>query len=112
MHDSSATGNDFFKCDFCSSGWTEDRPMVEGHKGSLICASCLSLAYRQVVVVESGEAFGDHDACTLCLMHKEAEPMWRSPVGAEAIVCRECLIRAAVTLGKDREYGWSAPAKD
>ena len=34
-----------FLCDYCGNTWSDDRPMVEGHRGSLVCARCLSLAY-------------------------------------------------------------------
>jgi len=109
MHDADAEGNEFFKCDFCRASWSEDRPMVEGHKGSLICASCLTLAHAEVVARDGGEPFGEHDACTLCLMHREGMTLWRSPAEDRAAACRECVVRAGVMLAKDPDYDWSPP---
>lgn len=111
MHDPNAEGNAYFKCDYCRSPWSEDRPMVEGHKGSLICAPCLTVGYAQVVVHQNGVPPGDHGACTLCLMHKDAEPHWSSPIDESVLACHECLVRAAVTLDKDPDFDWAIPAK-
>ena len=35
-----------FLCDFCGEHWSEERPMVEGHHGSLACGPCLTAAFR------------------------------------------------------------------
>lgn len=93
-------------CDFCGSSWTDDRPMVEGHRGSCICGRCLSVAYAEVVVagvgdrpepLPSGMTVSDlipgapdlrdpaHagpavEPCCLCLESGRDEPHWRSPL--------------------------------
>lgn len=108
MHDKAAEGNDFFRCDFCHCGWSEERPMVEGHKGSLICAECLALAYAEVVRLDAGIPHDSVDNCTLCLSHKE-EPHWRSPMHGEAVACRWCIEHAAKALEKDPGARWERP---
>jgi hypothetical protein len=108
MHDESAEGADFFKCDFCASPWSEERPMIEGHKGSLICAPCLSIAYRTLAIDESGEAPGGW-TCAMCL-EERAQPGWRSPMREQAIVCLRCVKQAATQMEKDPDVAWTRPA--
>lgn len=110
MHDPSAQGNDFFKCDFCLNPWAEDRPMVEGHRGSLICARCLTLAYTQVVASESGEKAPEPVTCALCLEHR-SQAHWQSPARPEAWACERCIRQSAQMLEKDEESGWKRPGR-
>lgn len=108
MHDESATGNDYFKCDFCRAAWGEDLPMVEGHRGSLICVKCLTIAYAEVIRAGAGVPHEQVDNCTMCLSHRE-DPHWRSPAYDDAVICRWCLERAALMLAKDPETDWTPP---
>ncbi|MCB9845477.1 MAG: hypothetical protein H6811_05790 [Phycisphaeraceae bacterium] len=108
MHDPSAEGNDYFRCDFCGSGWSEQRPMVEGHRGSLICAPCLRLAYASVML--RGEGIGPRAGigCVLCLRTVDG-PHWVGPHDESVVACRECIERSARVLEKDAESGWTRP---
>lgn len=114
MHDPAATGTDMFVCDFCSRPWADDRPMVEGHRGSLVCAGCLSAAYTEVALLKAGvpgptPADGPGaPACTMCL-ERRPEPHWVSPIRPEARVCRRCIKQSATTMEKDPETGWKRP---
>jgi hypothetical protein len=108
MHDPTAEGNAYFKCDFCRAEWTETLPMVEGHQGSLICIKCLTLAYAEVVNVGEGVRHEDVHNCTMCLSHRE-EPHWRSPVYDDAVICRWCIERAALMMSKDPDTAWTPP---
>ncbi|CAN5678395.1 hypothetical protein BH11PLA1_BH11PLA1_23320 [soil metagenome] len=117
MHDESAAGNDYFKCDFCRRSWSDDLPMVEGHKGSLICARCVSAAYTQIIHLRDGEqgvkgplksVEADGPACTMCL-ERRAELYWRSPMYPEEAACRRCLRQAAGALEQDPDFGWKRP---
>jgi hypothetical protein len=101
-------------CDFCGAEWTEQRPMIEGHRGSCICGQCLTIAYTDVVL--NGHNAGDDFKCTLCLESSQdraamnrAEPGWRSPMQPDAAVCRRCIRQAAGALTKDKESGWKKP---
>lgn len=102
-------GPEDFICDFCEHTWSEDRPMVEGHRGSLICAKCLTIAHSTVIIQKAGETPGDDDTCTMCLMHKHDAMHWRSPVNPDAMICEECILRAGLMFEKDPETEWSPP---
>jgi hypothetical protein len=107
MHDPTATGNDFFRCDFCRRPWAEDRPMVEGHQGSLVCGKCLALAYADLVLAGGGH---EHSGlkCTMCLEERAGE-QWASPAYPDARICRRCIKQSATVLEKDEESGWKRP---
>lgn len=118
MHDPAFEGQlEFFKCDFCRRAWSEDRPMVEGHKGSLFCGTCLSAAYREVLIQKGGqmgvrgpvhpiEAPGPW--CVMCLERRE-ERYWTSPLYEEARSCTRCIRQSATMLSRDPESGWQKP---
>lgn len=123
MHDETSTGNDFFRCDFCLRGWREDLPMVEGHKGSLICMECLSAACQRVAVERNGVPHEQITGCTLCLQHREM-PYWQradydhdAPGAAElahaqlgpAAICEQCIVQCAGMMEKDPETNWVRP---
>lgn len=96
-----------FLCDFCGSEWAEELPMVEGHKGSLICGACLREAYRQVVMLKRSNAPEGY-ACTLCLLTK-TEPAWTPSPSAPTAACQWCIERSAKLLTKDPESKWTIP---
>lgn len=117
MHDTTAEGNDYFKCDFCMRSWAEDRPMVEGHKGSLVCSKCLSAAYASVVLSEVGvqgikgplmETPAEGPACVMCL-ERRAELYWQSPLIEGAFLCRRCMRQGVVQLERDPDFGYVRP---
>lgn len=101
-----------FLCDFCLRSWAEDIAMIEGHQGSLLCADCLTRAYRALVVDETSSVYDGDDPngakCAMCLEHRE-DPMWRSPTNAAAWACRRCVKQGAGALSKDKEIGWKKP---
>jgi len=109
MHDTTAQGNEYFKCDFCRKPWAEERPMVEGHRGSLICADCLTVAYTQVFLASAGTPRPEGAVCTLCLEPRDAM-YWTSPLYEEARVCKRCINQAAVTLERDPDHPWKRPS--
>jgi len=104
-------------CDFCHRPWTEDVPFIEGHRGAMICARCLEVAF---VELESGDPSHITTGDYLCRMSRESEqdrialrragePGWRSPVDPEAVVCRKVVRMAAATLQKDPDFKWQKP---
>jgi hypothetical protein len=109
MHDPSCEGNDFFKCDFCRRGWSEDRPMVEGHRGSLICTRCLTSAYIDVVHNAQGDNLRK-TKCAMCLNEAD-EPQWQSPMFEESHICRRCIKQSTVMFERDPESNWKRPEK-
>lgn len=108
MHDRSAQGNDFFKCDFCRQSWAEDRPMVEGHQGSLVCANCLTIAYTEVVTNQT-PSVENVEKCVMCLEQRK-QPGWRSPLHDDALICLRCIKQSATVFEKDPDSLWSRPA--
>jgi len=109
MQDPNATGSDQFVCDFCRQPWSEDRHMVEGHRGSIICANCLSIAYTEVIHLKLAAAVTAGDTCVLCLEHGRTDPHWKSPMHDEAIACKRCLKQASGALHKDPDCDWQKP---
>ncbi|MFN7744318.1 MAG: ClpX C4-type zinc finger protein [Phycisphaerales bacterium] len=116
MHNPQAEGNEFFVCDFCHHHWAEDRPMVEGHKGALICSRCLEAGYAEVVYSQSGVQGTAGDVhpragagpwCTMCL-ERRAELYWQSPI-TDTLCCRRCLKQSAGVLERDPDFGWKRP---
>jgi hypothetical protein len=107
MHNTAAEGNDYFVCDFCRRPWRDDRPMVEGHRGALICAPCLTVAYTELVHLHMG-AERAKSLCTMCLEHRD-QPQWESPLFPESHACVRCVRQAAGVMSKDPESGWKRP---
>lgn len=95
-------------CDFCHSEWTDDLPMVEGHRGSCICGKCLTVAYTDVVInkIDTGP---DGYKCTTCLENRDS-PAWQSPLYPQAVICRRCIKQSAGVLHKSRDYDWQKPS--
>lgn len=104
-----------FLCDFCGQAWASDRAMVEGHRGSLVCARCLTLAFDELwnrlggedLPAESGANLTG-PTCAMCLERRD-ERHWRSPV-REAWLCKRCAKQSVVMLERDPESGFSRPA--
>jgi hypothetical protein len=95
-----------FLCDFCLNHWAEDRPMVEGHRGSLICSRCLTEAYRTVIRENTGETVPSMINCTLCVAHHDT-PHWKGLAGP--VACKRCIEQSARILEKDPDAGWKRP---
>lgn len=109
MQDATDPNNVLFKCDFCLSPWTDDLAMVEGHRGSIICGRCLSVAYAELVHLKSGRPVQPEEKCILCLEESRPDPHWESPVEAGLLACRRCVKQSAGVLHKDRDVPWTKP---
>src|SRR5437773_11560892 len=96
-----------FLCDFCGRAWDGEFPVVEGHRGSLLCGDCLATAYRAVLLNNQPTAAPGY-TCTLCLEQRPAAG-WTSPTRPEASACRRCINQSAAVLAKDKDYGWKKP---
>ncbi len=110
MHTTDAAGQLLrSSCDFCGRDWLPDgdQIMIEGHQGSLICTKCLSAAYRAIVLEQLGADLRG-GKCRMCLESRQ-QPLWQSPVDAEALCCLRCMKQAATALEKDPETGWTRP---
>jgi hypothetical protein len=109
MNKPDADGNLVFCCDFCGCAWDEGRPMVEGHRGSLICGNCLSIAYMELVHLDTGITPAREHACVLCLENGRDGLHWVSPMNEEVIACRRCIKQSAGVLHKDPDSPWNKP---
>ena len=110
MQDTNALGELVFKCDFCTMPWDENRQMVEGHRGSLICSQCLSIAFTELVHLDSGYTPAKDETCILCLESERDGLHWRSPLDEATIACRRCVKQSAGVLHKDPDIAWKKPA--
>lgn len=110
MQDESAEGAAVFKCDFCLSPWSEDLAMVEGHRGSIICGRCLSVAYAELIHLKSDRMVQPGEKCLLCLEEERPEPHWESPTREGVLACKRCIKQSAGVLHKDRDIAWSKPS--
>lgn len=107
MDEHNATAADFL-CDFCEASWADDRPMVEGHRGSLICGKCLTLAFDALWNRGQGVPRPEAETCVMCLSPND-DPVWVSPVRDEARICKRCAKQSAVMLERDQDCGWKRP---
>lgn len=100
-------------CDFCHRPWREDLPLVEGHRGAVICGDCLADAYR-ALALKSEPSAPTGSTCILCL-EQRPDPLWARPAGpahpahALAVACLRCVKQAAAILAKDKDFGWAKP---
>jgi hypothetical protein len=97
-----------FLCDFCGNTWSPERQMVEGHRGTLICALCLTEAYAKVIRRGEGTGVPEMVVCTLCQAHHEA-PHWQGPGAGAPVACKRCIEQSARILEKDPDSGWKRP---
>lgn len=96
-----------FLCDFCHTPWDGAFPMIEGHRGSLICGRCLSVAYTELVLLEPEQAEQEL-SCTMCL-EKKTGPFWVSPSHESAQICLRCTKQSAGKLHSDPDWDWHKP---
>lgn len=93
-------------CDFCGvAAWSQGRPCVEGHHGSIICGSCLSVAWVELVNLGGGTE--GPAQCALCLVERDG-PVWTGARG-EAFACRRCVKQSAGVLHKSTDWDWRKP---
>lgn len=105
-----------FLCDFCARTWAGDRPMIEGHRGSLVCGKCLAIAFDELWNRAAGEDLpkdlgpeGSLPTCAMCL-ESRAEKHWHSPARDAAWLCKRCTKQSVVMLERDPESGFTRPS--
>ena len=106
-------------CDYCHRAWTPDIAMLEGHQGSCVCESCLTAAFKSVVLDRAATSPAEY-TCRMCLegdddrasLNRAGEPGWTSPTFADAVICRRCIKLGAGALHKDADHDWSRPVAD
>jgi bacterioferritin-associated ferredoxin len=100
-------------CDFCHQVWHEALPLVEGHRGAVICGDCLRDAYRSIIIDKASLAPAG-STCLLCL-EVRPDPIWTKPSGPAhptqglAAACKRCVNQSAAVLAKDKDFNWKKP---
>jgi hypothetical protein len=89
-------------CDYCRTDWDQVKPMIEGHRGSVLCLHCLKTALADLHP-RPGDFF-----CNLCVRSALPAdlPRWTSPA-TDAHLCRDCAHQAARAFSKDKEVDWT-----
>ena len=90
-------------CDFCGTDWDQMLPMIEGHRGSVLCLQCLKRA------LDEQRDDGGPFQCTLCLRELDARSTRWCPVDLGAVACADCINQAAGTFSKDPDVDWKRP---
>ena len=97
-------------CDFCGTDWDDQLPMIEGHRGSVICLPCLQQAIDATAPAAS--AF----TCTLCLQDLDAADRRWQPAGPggspDAAICQACIEQATRAFDRDPDVDFHAPRSD
>lgn len=97
-----------FVCDFCGREWADERPMVEGHQGSLICRECLDEAFERVWLLDQGVPVPDGKTCILCLADN-GDPAFEGTRAPGVYACKRCIKQSVVMLERDPDYGYVRP---
>lgn len=94
-------------CDFCRTDWNGQDPVIEGHRGAIICLACLKLALD--ALTPANENF----KCILCLREPLPPTMdrWQHPQNPTAGACRECIHQAADVFDRDPDINWTWSAR-
>jgi hypothetical protein len=89
-------------CDFCGTDWDELIPMIEGHRGAVLCLPCLQRA-----LTEARPGL-DKFSCRLCLRENlpSSLPRWTHPAHPDAIACQDCIHQAAAAFDRDPDVDW------
>ncbi len=97
-------------CDFCGTDWDGASPIIEGHRGALICLECLKRALGELQRAE------DAYKCVLCLRDglPAILPRFEHENRPGVFGCKGCIEQAADVFDRDADVPWtweSRPAK-
>lgn len=99
-------------CDYCGTDWDEQLPMIEGHRGSVLCLVCLKQA------LDNASPSDTEIDCALCLSASPAGTKhWQHPdpkpspgLNQDALLCWDCIRLAAKGYHKDPDidFRWDS----
>jgi hypothetical protein len=96
-------------CDYCGeASWSQGKPCVEGHQGSIVCGVCLKKAYIDLVLHKTTHE--TTEKCRMCLELRE-DPVWIGSEKQKAPICKRCVKQSAGVLTKSKHWDWSKPAE-
>jgi len=100
-------GGLIISCDFCRTDWNGQDPVIEGHRGAIICLECVKLALD--ALTPANETF----KCTLCLREPlpPTMPRWNHPQNPTTSACRDCIHQAADVFDRDPDVNWHWSAR-
>jgi len=89
-------------CDFCRTDWDGSSPVIEGHRGAIICLECLKLSLDSLT--PAGETF----KCVLCLREPLPATLdrWSHPENPTTYACRDCIHQTADVFDRDPDIDW------
>jgi hypothetical protein len=89
-------------CDYCGTDWDGASPVIEGHRGAIICLECLKLALSTLAIGENPFK------CTLCLRESipASVPRFNHPNHPETFACKSCIHQTAEVFDKDPDIDW------
>jgi hypothetical protein len=89
-------------CDFCRTDWNGQSPVIEGHRGSIICLECLKLALDSLT---TGPTF----KCILCLREPlpATLPRWHHSNTPTTFACEGCIHQTADVFDRDPDIDWT-----
>jgi hypothetical protein len=99
-------GSLIISCDFCRTDWNGQSPVIEGHRGSIICLECLKLALGSLTI---GPTF----KCILCLREPLPETLarWNHPTTPATFACEGCVHQTADVFDRDPDIEWTWTAR-
>jgi formylmethanofuran dehydrogenase subunit E len=96
-------------CDYCGeASWSQGKPSVEGHQGSIVCGTCLTEAFIDLVLHKTARA--STQKCRMCLEPRE-DPIWLGSFEPNAPICKRCVKQSAGVLTKSKHWDWSKPTE-
>src|SRR2546423_7317406 len=100
-------GSLIVSCDFCRMDWDGVSPVIEGHRGSIICLECLKLALDSLKIGDSTYK------CILCLRDPLPASLARfnhrnSP---GTFACADCIHQTADVFDRDPDIAWNWSAR-
>ena len=94
-------------CDFCGKpSWASGEPCVEGHQGSIVCGTCLTKAFEELIVAKVEKEAATK--CRMCLEDRD-DPFWLGSIEPIAPICKRCVKQSAGVLTKSKHWDWSKP---
>ena len=94
-------------CDFCGdAAWSQGKPCIEGHQGSIVCGICLTKAYKELVL--SKRELETEAKCRMFLENRE-DPVGLGAIEPIAPICKRCVKQSAGALTKSKHWDWSKP---
>jgi len=100
-------GGLIISCDFCRTDWNGQDPVIEGHRGSIICLECVKLALDALIPAK------ENFKCILCLREPlpPTMPRWNHPQNPTTSACRDCIHQAADVFDRDPDVNWHWSAR-